>query len=109
MWYASSMPSPSHSSMLQDADIAINLAQEVRAFHRRRTKKESNQRKTDVRHASARVSRAMKPIRSALGRARHLPQTDEHKAQVAELRDASQRLQSERRKLWKLRGRPQAA
>jgi hypothetical protein len=98
------MPTPSHNTMLRDADVAIENAQQVRAFHRKRTKKDSNQRQTDIRHASSRVQRAMKPIRTSLGRARHLPQSQEHLAAVDELKAASARLQAERRKLWKLRG-----
>lgn len=101
MWYDTHMAS--HNTVLKNADDAITYAQDVRAFHRRRTKKGVRQRETDLKHAVARVQRAMKPIRASLGRARHLPQTYEKARRVDELKAKSQLLQAERRKLWKMR------
>ena len=45
----------------------------------------------------------MKPLRSEIGRFPYGPQTDEAEANRERIRQASDALQRERRKLWKMR------
>jgi hypothetical protein len=105
MWYDSFMDEPSFNKMRDSAAGAVKYAQDVRAFHRKRTRPGERARETDIRHALAGVRRAMKPIRSTLGRAPYDHHGSEQEHYYDALREASQRLQSERRKLWKLRGK----
>lgn len=91
-----------HAHLIQFADTAITVAQDVRKFHAKRTKVGNAQRNTDIRHAADQITAAMRPIRSALGRAPYDPINALTEQQHKELRDASKRLQVERRKLWKL-------
>lgn len=100
------MARPSTNSMILGADGAVSNAQDVRAFHRKRTHKGHQQRETDIKHALQRIQTAMKPIRSELGRVRYRGQSSERLAEALLLKAASARLQTERRKLWKLRGKP---
>ena len=54
------------------------------------------------------LKRAMRPLRSEIGRFPYGPQTDEAEANREEIREASTAIQRERRKLWKMRGRNDA-
>lgn len=90
---------------LREADLAVQHAQEVRAYHRKRTERGDRQRETDIALALERVRLAMKPLRSEIGRFRHqesLPNLIERREKI---RDASLALQRERRKLWKMQER----
>lgn len=96
----------SHNQILEGVDGAVQNARDIRAFHRKRTKKGDQQRETDIRHALTRIKRVMAPIRTKLGRWPYVTEIEgDEVAQIDELRVASKRLQAERRKLWKLRGR----
>lgn len=89
--------------MVENAEAAIKHAQDIRAYHRKRSKPGDKQRDVDIKHALTKVRSAMRPIRSALGRAPYDISADAGERRVA-LRAISARLQTERRKLWKLRG-----
>jgi hypothetical protein len=87
---------------LKEADLAVKNAQEVRAYHRKRTDRHDRQRQNDIRLAAERVKAAMKPLRSEIGKfARQLPTRDTIERQER-IRAASLALQRERRKLWKM-------
>lgn len=89
---------------LQAADRAVTFARDVRRYHARRTPKTSNQRKTDLAEARERLRAAMKPLRSYLGR----PDTRNTAASIRERERvfaASQAIQTERRKVWKMQQR----
>jgi len=97
------MPEIRPDQILDDAEAAIKYARTVREYHRRRTEKVSPQRKTDIEVALSRLKRAMKPLKSAIGRFPYGPQTDTAEANRQAIRDASDAIQRERRKLWKMR------
>lgn len=89
-----------------DALDAIKMAQDVRTRHAKRTAKGGRQREDDINMAMKRLKAAMKPIRSELGRAIHYaPEMPSAMANRDKLNDLSTRIQAERRKLWKMRGR----
>lgn len=104
MWYASCMDTLQHDLILMDANSAVKHAQDVRAFHRKRTRPGERHRSVDVRNALKRLRDAMAPIRSALGRAPYDKLNATTRKRHDELRAVSQLIQAERRKLWKLRG-----
>lgn len=87
---------------LEAAARACEFAQEVRAYHRHRTARNSKQRNADLTEARARVKKAMDPLRSYLGRAPYGPQTVAAGRLTNKVRRASASLQSERRKVWKM-------
>lgn len=90
---------------LTEAKAAVANAQAVRALHRKRTTKGSPQRETDIRLALGRLRDAMKPLKSEIGRFQfdHLTTIEENRQE--EIREASQQIQAERRKLWKMQKR----
>lgn len=90
------------SDALEAADAAVDNAQAVRKFHRRRTDKRSKQRQQDIDIALERIKDAMKPLRSFLGRFAYGPQTEAAWAKYYAVSEASKALQAERRKLWKM-------
>jgi hypothetical protein len=96
------MPEALPKDAIDEAASAVAYAQQVRAFHRRRTGRSSNQRETDITLALTRIREAMAPLRVQIGRFPYGPQTDlaEHNRDV--IREASAALQAERRKLWKM-------
>lgn len=94
----------SHVEMLERGEKAIAQAQDVRSYHRKRTRIGHPQRNTDILHAMQKVQAAMRPIRSALGRAPYQPLNETSRSETDELKAMSKRVQAERRKLWKLRG-----
>jgi len=85
---------------------AIQWAQTVRARHAKKTPKGGQQREHDIAMALQRLKKAMKPIRSELGRSIHyspdMPSANENRERLGDLSDS---LQAERRKLWKMRRR----
>lgn len=87
---------------LKEADAAVAYAQKVREHHRRRTDKKSAQRAADLQLALDRIANAMKPLRSEIGRFPQGPQTEAAEIARQPIRDASQALQRERRKIWKM-------
>lgn len=96
------MPTDLPKDALDRAEAAITFAQQVRKLHRRRTDKLSKQRADDITLAVERVREAMAPLRSEIGRFPYGPQTDVAERNRETIRDASNRLQAERRKLWKM-------
>jgi hypothetical protein len=100
MWYDSSMPiERSNPELVSNAEDAVVYAQAVRKAHRRRTRRGTPQREADIRIALERLARAMRPIRRRIARIPYLRVTDP----AEDLRAASQEIQKERRKLWKLK------
>lgn|SRR4051812_13430409 len=106
MWYDSLMPSELPRDAIDSADAACAFAQQVRKFHRRRTAKNSERRESDIKSAIERVREAMAPLRSEIGRFPYGPQTSIAEGNRQRIRDASDALQRERRKLWKMQKRP---
>jgi DNA-binding NtrC family response regulator len=87
---------------LQEAELAVQSAQETRRYHRKRSEKGDPQREADLGMAMERVRAAMKPLRSEIGRFPKQPHTATVEARQNKIRAASRALQSERRKLWKM-------
>lgn len=103
MWYASEMRlEASIDGTVDDAASACAYARGIRYNHAKRNKRGSRQREIDIQLGLERLAAAMKPIRRTIAR---LPY---EKAQfdVDELRGASKALQTERRKLWKMKAKP---
>lgn len=100
------MPSSRIETDLTNARLAAQFSQDVRAYHRRRTEKNAEQRTKDLAEARERVRKAMFPLRSYLGRAPYLETTQARLDMQDRVRDASQALQKERRKLWKMQQPP---
>lgn len=103
MWYASLMPNQLPDKALKEAAAAVDNADRVRKFHARRTETDSPQRAEDIDIALARLKDAMRPLRSQIGQFPYGPQTDEAEVNRERIREASQAIQTERRKLWKMR------
>jgi hypothetical protein len=89
--------------LLDNAQQAVEYAQRVRKTHRRRTARQSTQRNTDIQIALDRLREAMTPIRSEIGRFPYGPATEAAEIWRQAVREASQAIQRERRKLWKMR------
>jgi hypothetical protein len=87
---------------VREAELAVKHAQEVRAYHRKRTKRGDIQRKEDLTMAYDRVRAAMPPLRSETGRFPHQMPTAATLKRQEQIRAASKALQRERRKLWKM-------
>lgn len=101
MWYDSSMAADP-TKMLKTADEAVAHARSVRRYHARRTDRESPQRHTDLDLALDRLSEAMRPLWTAIARFPYEPQTDAVFARQEKIREASEAIQRERRKLHKM-------
>lgn len=100
MWYAPVMKlTHTQSEMVEEAARAVENARAVREFHAKRNKRGTRQRETDIRLALERLRDAMKPIRRTIAR---LPY-DAAGMDADVLKTASQDIQRERRKLWKMR------
>ena len=95
------MPATLPKDILERADAAVVYAQQVRRWHRRR-KKPSATRNADLQRARDRITEAIAPIRSEIGRFPYGPDTDIAERNRQSIRDASQSLQVERRKLTKM-------
>lgn len=87
---------------MREAELAVTNAQEVRAFHRKRSGRSDRQRIHDLTLALKRVKAAMSPLRSEIGKFPYGPQTDVAAQNRQAIREASAALQRERRKLWKM-------
>lgn len=106
MWYDPFMPGHRPiPEIVEEAERAVAYAQEVRKFHRRRTRKDSAQRATDIDLALKRIRDAMKPLRHEIGRFPYAPPTKAAENNKFAILAASKSLQSERRKLWKMQAR----
>lgn len=105
MWYDSFMPAVLPKDAMQAADAAVAFARQVRKFHARRTNVGSSQRRKDIDLALDRLRDAMLPLRSEIGRFPYGPQTVEAEHNREAIRCASQAIQCERRKLWKMAAR----
>lgn len=86
--------------VIEEARRAAEHGRAVREFHAKRNKRGSRQRETDIRLALERLRDAMRPVRRYIAR---LPY-ESAGIDVEALREASERLQKERRKLWKMKG-----
>ena len=96
------MPEKLDKNILDAADAAVRNAQDVRRYHRRRTQRRSSQRKTDIAVALQRLKEAMAPLKSEIGKFPYGPQTTEAEKNRQLIRKASDAIQAERRKLWKM-------
>lgn len=94
---------------LKNAKAAVDNARRVREYHRRRTETDSPQREADIKIALDRISEAMKPLRSEIGRFPYAPQTEQIAREQDRIRSWSEALQTERRKLWKMRRKDHGA
>lgn len=106
MWYASRMPAELPTQAIETAVAACQYAQQVRRYHRRRTNRTSSQRETEIEIALTRLKEAMAPLRSHIGKFPYGPQTTAAEENRQLIRDASTAIQAERRKLWKMRTKP---
>lgn len=99
------MPEQLPSGVVEQAEAAVDLARSVRRLHARRTKKGTKQRETDIDNALERIRSAMRPLRTLIARFPYGPQTTTAEANRERVRQASEALQRERRKLWKMQSR----
>lgn len=117
VWYTSfPMEESSFSRLVQAADAAVDHAQDTRSAHAKRSARGSRQREDDLSMAQTRLKRLMAPVRSELARLpselKRMQSTNQMEhfgssvGQQAKLRDLSQAIQRERRKLWKMQQRP---
>lgn len=99
------MASNSIREDIKNAVAAVAHARAVRSVHRRRSAKGSPQREGDIQLALTRLKDSMRPLRSYLGR---LPYSTEGTSpdEITLVKDVSQAIQKERRKLWKMKKRP---
>lgn len=91
--------------MLEDARSAAAFARRTRERHGKQTDRDSPQRIEDIELALARIREAMQPLRTEIGRFPYGAQTDAAERVRDRIRAASAALQSERRKLWKMKPR----
>lgn len=103
MWYASLMPNVLPTHLLNQADAAVEHAQRVRRVHARQSRTDSAARQQDIALALERLHEAMVPLRSEIGRFPYGPKNEQAEVNRQILYDASQRIQKERRKLWKMK------
>lgn len=94
------------NSYLREAQLAVENAQEVRAYHRKKTLRGDGQRESDLQMALERVKAAMRPLRSEIGRFPKQHPSATILSRQEKIRDASHALQRERRKLWKMLNDP---
>jgi hypothetical protein len=99
------MPSVIPPGLLDQAQAAVDLAQSTRRLHARRTKRGSRQREADLRTALDRLKSAMRPLRTQIARFPYGPQTDAAERNRQAIYAASEAIQRERRKLWKMQAR----
>ena len=99
------MPTELPRSDIESAFAAVQHAEATRRYHARRTPRGSRQREEDLRLAAERLKEAMKPLRSHIGRFPYGPQTEIAGQNRARILEASDAIQRERRKLWKMRSR----
>lgn len=89
---------PPLDELLSAADRAVAHAIGTRKAHARKSKRGGRQRETDISIALERIAAAMKPIRRKVARLSYSSVEIDGES----LRGASQSLQRERRKLWKM-------
>lgn len=99
------MPTTLPEKELDRARRAIDNAQRVRTYHRRRSEKTSKQRTQDIDTALKRIREAMKPLRSIRGRFPYGPQTTAAEENRQEIVAVMEALKRERMKLWKMKPR----
>lgn len=105
LWYASDVDNPAFDLALDGARAAASHAQDVRQTYAKRVGRGDRQRQTDIQHALNRLKRVMKPIRSELARIPYVLRANSDpdlELQQEQLLAASDLLQRERRKLWKM-------
>lgn len=105
MWYGSLVPEKLPDGAVEAAEAAVEFAQSVRRVHARRTDKGSPNREDDIANALARLKAAMDPLKREIARFPYGPQTDQAEQNRQRIRTASQAIQRERRKLWKMQQR----
>jgi len=91
---------------LDEARAAVENARRVRKDHARRSIKGTARREADIAAALDRLKEAMKPLRSEIARFQYGFHGEAHAEYVAEVREASQDIQRERRKLFKMQKHP---
>lgn len=96
------MPQDRPTAELDAAWAAVEHARGVRKFHARRTDRRSAQRRQDIAIALERIRDAMRPLKSMIGAFPYGPATVTAEENRQAVRDASDALQRERRKLWKM-------
>ena len=96
------MPKNLPTKDIEAAETAVAYAQQVRAYHRRRTPRNARQREVDINLALRRLAKAMRPLRSEIGRFPYGPQTDIAEANRETIREAAAAIKRERIKLWKM-------
>ena len=99
------MPANLPKDEIDSARAAIVYAQSVRALHRKRTPRGSAQRETDIELALGRLKSVMRPLRKRIGAFPYGPQTDVAEENRQTIYETSKAIQTERRKLWKMRKR----
>lgn len=85
--------------IIKTATSAVKHAQGVRAMHGRNSKRGTPQREADLSIAVERLREAMRPIRRRAGRSPYTRGSEGAES----LRAASEAIQRERRKLWKMK------
>lgn len=103
------MPEQLDKSAMNEAEAAVRHARLVREQHRRRTERGQPRRESDIALALTRLREAMRPLRSEIGRFAYGPATEVAKNNRQRIRDASDAIQRERRKLWKMQSKRKAA
>lgn len=88
---------------LARASEAILAARNVRKRHARRTERGSHNRELEIKRALESLHASMMPLRTIIGRFPYGPQTEEAEKNRQEIKDISQAIQRERRKLWKMK------
>ena len=90
------------TDMIKDAAQAVVHAQKTRKKHALKSPLDSEQRLADLGEALALLKKAMAPLRSAAGRYPFEAQTDIAEKRRAGIKLASEAIQKERVKLWKM-------
>lgn len=83
------------------AQAAVDHAQDVRAVHRRRSRRGSPERESAIKEARRRLREAMQPLREHQGRVSYAKR-DLSDIDYDRIREVSRSMQAERRKLWKM-------
>lgn len=99
------MPNQLDLQAMREAQDAVLFAQAVRQRHRRRTARGTAQREQDIQVALARLREAMRPLRSEIGRFSRVHASPAAEIVREDVRAASEAIQRERRKLFKMKAR----
>lgn len=103
MWYDTGMPTTLPQREIDRAAAAVDYAAQVRIYHRRRSALSSPDRLRDINLALSRLKEAMRPLKTEIGRFQYGPTTSIAEANREIIRQCSLAIQTERRKLWKLK------